>query len=41
MPKFVKPNSKIIYTFGGGSIDHNGTRKDVIEALAALNCEVC
>ncbi|KAH0785823.1 alcohol dehydrogenase, iron-containing family protein [Histomonas meleagridis] len=40
MPKFVKPNSKILCTFGGGSIDHNGARKDVTEALAELKCEV-
>ena len=40
MPKFVKPNSKVLCTFGGGSIDHNGARKDVTEALASLNCEV-
>ncbi|KAH0791822.1 alcohol dehydrogenase, iron-containing family protein [Histomonas meleagridis] len=40
IPKFVKPNSKILCTFGGGSIDHNGARKDVTEALASLSCEV-
>ncbi|KAH0785261.1 alcohol dehydrogenase, iron-containing family protein [Histomonas meleagridis] len=40
MPKFVKPNSKVLCTFGGGSIDHNGARKDVTEALDALKCEV-
>ncbi|KAH0794107.1 alcohol dehydrogenase, iron-containing family protein [Histomonas meleagridis] len=40
MPKFVKSNSKILCTFGGGSIDHNGARKDVTEALAELKCEV-
>lgn len=37
---FVTPNSKVLCTFGGGSIDKNGARKDVSEALAALNCEV-
>ncbi|KAH0786186.1 alcohol dehydrogenase, iron-containing family protein [Histomonas meleagridis] len=40
MPKFVKPKSKILCTFGGGSIDLNGCRADVTEALAALECEV-
>ncbi|OHT00658.1 alcohol dehydrogenase, iron-containing family protein [Tritrichomonas foetus] len=40
LPKFVKPNSRILCTFGGGSIDKNGARKDVQEALDALKCEV-
>ena len=38
--KFVEPNSKVLCTFGGGSIDKNGCRADVNEALKALNCEV-
>ena len=40
MKDFVKPNSKILCTFGGGSIDKNGARKDVQQALDALHCEV-
>ena len=40
IPKYVKSNSKILCTFGGGSIDKNGARKDVEEALKELNCEV-
>ena len=38
--KFVKPNSKVLCTFGGGSIDKNGCRQDVNDALKELNCEV-
>jgi len=38
--KWVKPGSKIVCTYGGGSIDKNGARKDVTEALAALKCDV-
>ena len=40
MPKYVQPKSKVLCTFGGGSIDKNGARKDVEEALKALECEV-
>ena len=39
-PKFIQPKSKILCTFGGGSIDKNGARKDVQDALDNLNCEV-
>ena len=37
---FIKPNSKVLCVFGGGSIDKNGARKDVHGALDALSCEV-
>ncbi|OHT09397.1 alcohol dehydrogenase, iron-containing family protein [Tritrichomonas foetus] len=37
---FVKPKSKVICTFGGGSINNNGCRKDVQDALDALKCTV-
>ena len=40
LPKFVKPNSRILCTFGGGSIDKNGARKDVEDVLNSLHCEV-
>jgi alcohol dehydrogenase YqhD (iron-dependent ADH family) len=36
----VKPNSTIICTFGGGSIDKNGCRKDVETVLSQLKCNV-
>lgn len=38
--KFVKPKSKVLCTFGGGSIDRNGVRSDVNSALQSLDCEV-
>ena len=38
--KFIKPKSKVLCTFGGGSIDKNGSRSDVNEALRDLECEV-
>ena len=40
MKDFVKPNSKVLCTFGGGSIDKNGARKDVQKELDDLHCEV-
>lgn len=40
MHKYVQPGSKVLCTFGFGSIDRNGARKDVEEALSALKCEV-
>ena len=40
LSKYVQPKSKILCTFGGGSIDKNGARKDVEEALKELECEV-
>jgi alcohol dehydrogenase YqhD (iron-dependent ADH family) len=40
LSRFVKANSRIICTFGGGSIDQNGCRADVQAALDALHCEV-
>lgn len=36
---FVKPHSRVLVTFGGGSIDKNGARTDVTKALADLECE--
>jgi alcohol dehydrogenase YqhD (iron-dependent ADH family) len=38
--KFVQPKSKVLCTFGGGSIDRNGARADTQAALDALECEV-
>jgi alcohol dehydrogenase YqhD (iron-dependent ADH family) len=40
LSKFVKPKSKILCTFGFGSIDKNGARADTQAALDALTCEV-
>ena len=40
MKDFVKPKSKVLCTFGGGSIEKNGSKKDVQSALDALGCEV-
>jgi alcohol dehydrogenase YqhD (iron-dependent ADH family) len=40
LAKFVKPGSKVICTFGGGSIDRNGARADTQAALDALGCAV-
>ena len=40
MKDYVKPNSKVLCVFGGGSIDKNGARKDVQKALDDLHCEV-
>ena len=40
LKKFVQPKSKVLVTFGGGSIDKNGARADVTQALAELECEV-
>ena len=37
---FIQPKWKVLCTFGGGSIDKNGARKDVQEALDELQCEV-
>jgi alcohol dehydrogenase YqhD (iron-dependent ADH family) len=36
--KFVKPGSKLVVTFGGGSIDKNGARSDDQRELDALGC---
>jgi alcohol dehydrogenase YqhD (iron-dependent ADH family) len=38
LSKFVKPGSKVLCTFGGGSIDANGARADTQAALDALKC---
>ncbi|OHS95227.1 alcohol dehydrogenase, iron-containing family protein [Tritrichomonas foetus] len=38
--KFVTPKSKVLCLFGGGSIDKNGARSDVNDALSKLKCEV-
>ena len=40
LKKFVQPKSRILCTFGGGSIDKNGARQDVNDALKELECEV-
>ena len=40
LPSFIQPKSKILCTFGGGSINKNGARKDVQEALDKLQCEI-
>lgn len=40
MKDYVQPKSRILCTFGGGSIERNGTRKEVQDALDALHCEV-
>ena len=40
MKDFVKPHTKVLVTFGGGSIDKNGARDDVTKALSELECEV-
>jgi alcohol dehydrogenase YqhD (iron-dependent ADH family) len=36
----VKPNSKVLCTFGFGSIDKNGARADTQSAFDNLQCEV-
>ena len=36
---YIKPNSRVLVTFGGGSIDKNGARADVTKTLAELNRE--
>jgi alcohol dehydrogenase YqhD (iron-dependent ADH family) len=38
--KFIAPNSKVLCTFGFGSIDKNGARTDVQAALDGLKCTV-
>lgn len=40
MKEFVKPHSKVVCTFGGGSIMKNGAKADVDKALGELECEV-
>jgi alcohol dehydrogenase YqhD (iron-dependent ADH family) len=40
LPRFVKPRSRVLCTFGGGSIDANGARGDTQAALDALECSV-
>jgi alcohol dehydrogenase YqhD (iron-dependent ADH family) len=40
LPKFVRPGSKVLCTFGFGSIDKNGARADVQGALDSLSCTV-
>jgi alcohol dehydrogenase YqhD (iron-dependent ADH family) len=37
LPQYVKPNSNIICTFGGGSMEKNGYRKDIETVLSQLN----
>lgn len=39
MKTFVPKKSKVICTFGGGSIDKNGARTDVNKALTDLECD--
>ncbi|EAY18021.1 hypothetical protein TVAG_113650 [Trichomonas vaginalis G3] len=36
---FVPRKSRVLCTFGGGSIDKNGARADVVKALSDLECE--
>lgn len=40
LSKFVQPKSRVLCTFGGGSIDKNGARADVVKALNDLECTV-
>ena len=40
MKDFVQKNWKVLCTFGSGSIEKNGAKKDVEDALKELNCEV-
>lgn len=39
IPHYIPENSKILCVFGGTSIDKNGAREDVQEALDSLHCE--
>jgi alcohol dehydrogenase YqhD (iron-dependent ADH family) len=38
IPEFISPNSRVLCTFGGGSIDSNNARRDVQSALDSLSC---
>jgi alcohol dehydrogenase YqhD (iron-dependent ADH family) len=38
--EYIKPNSKILCTFGFGSIEKNGCKSDVVAALEKLKCTV-
>jgi alcohol dehydrogenase YqhD (iron-dependent ADH family) len=38
LSKYISPGSKVICTFGGGSIDSNGARSDVQSVLDSLHC---
>jgi NADP-dependent alcohol dehydrogenase len=40
LKNFIPEKSKVLCTFGGGSINQNGSKADVEKALAALNCTV-
>jgi alcohol dehydrogenase YqhD (iron-dependent ADH family) len=40
LSKFIKPNSRVLCTFGSGSIESNGARQDVQSALEALQCVI-
>ena len=40
LPSFIPKNSKVLCTFGGGSITKNGAKEDVEKALKSLNCTV-
>ncbi|OHS99734.1 alcohol dehydrogenase, iron-containing family protein [Tritrichomonas foetus] len=40
MKTFVQPRTRVLCTFGGGSINANGCRADVQAALDELGCEV-
>jgi alcohol dehydrogenase YqhD (iron-dependent ADH family) len=40
LPEFIKPNSKILCTYGGGSIEKNGSKHDVETVLSSLNSTV-
>ena len=40
MKDFVQPKWRVLCTYGGGSIEKNGAKQDVQEALDALGCTV-
>ena len=40
LPKYIKPKSRILITFGGGSIEKNGAKTDVQSVLEKLECIV-
>ena len=40
MKDFVAPKTRVLCTFGGGSIEKNGSKSDVQAALDELECEV-
>ena len=40
IPKWVAPKSKVLCTYGGGSIEKNGCKKHIEDALKSISCEV-